>query len=218
MNFKQVTLFGSTGLIGSKLLGDLLKDTDYHLVNVITRTPFYLKHDKINNIVIDFNDYKSILDSVENSKAVFVSIGTTMAKEKGNKFNYKKVDYDITCNIAKACKEHNIAKFIYVSSLGADSNKSNFYLNLKGKIEDSVEELKLTSTVVFRPSVLIGSRSEFRFGEKIAQLLMSCFKFIIPEKSKPIEAEYVAKAMLNISKKDTQGLQIYHYTEIMNMN
>ena len=62
MNFKQVTLFGSTGLIGSKLLGDLLKDTDYHLVNVITRTPFYLKHDKINNIVIDFNDYKSILD------------------------------------------------------------------------------------------------------------------------------------------------------------
>mgnify|MGYP001224418644 CR=1 FL=1 len=218
MNFKQVTLFGSTGLIGSKLLGDLLKDTDYHLVNVITRTPFYLKHDKINNIVIDFNDYKSILDSVENSKAVFVSIGTTMAKEKGNKFNYKKVDYDITCNIAKACKEHNIAKFIYVSSLGADSNKSNFYLNLKGKIEDSVEELKLTSTVVFRPSVLIGSRSEFRFGEKIAQLLMSCFKFIIPEKSKPIEAEYVAKAMLNISKKDTQGLQIYHYKEIMNMN
>ena len=141
-----------------------------------------------------------------------------MAKEKGNKFNYKKVDYDITCNIAKACKEHNIAKFIYVSSLGADSNKSNFYLNLKGKIEDSVEELKLTSTVVFRPSVLIGSRSEFRFGEKIAQLLMSCFKFIIPEKSKPIEAEYVAKAMLNISKKDTQGLQIYHYKEIMNMN
>jgi len=218
MNFKQVTLFGSTGLIGSKLLGDLLKDTDYHLVNVITRTPFYLKHDKINNIVVDFNDYKSILDSVENSKAVFVSIGTTMAKEKGNKFNYKKVDYDITCNIAKACKEHNIAKFIYVSSLGADSNKSNFYLNLKGKIEDSVEELKLTSTVVFRPSVLIGSRSEFRFGEKIAQLLMSCFKFIIPEKSKPIEAEYVAKAMLNISKKDTQGLQIYHYKEIMNMN
>ena len=218
MNFKQVTLFGSTGLIGSKLLGDLLKDTDYHLVNVITRTPFYLKHDKINNIVVDFNDYKSILDSVENSKAVFVSIGTTMAKEKGNKFNYKKVDYDITCNIAKACKEHNIAKFIYVSSLGADSNKSNFYLNLKGKIEDSVEELKLTSTVVFRPSVLIGSRSEFRFGEKIDQLLMSCFKFIIPEKSKPIEAEYVAKAMLNISKKDTQGLQIYHYKEIMNMN
>ena len=218
MNFKQVTLFGSTGLIGSKLLGDLLKDTDYHLVNVITRTPFYLKHDKINNIVIDFNDYKSILDSVENSKAVFVSIGTTMAKEKGNKFNYKKVDYDITCNIAKACKEHNIAKFIYVSSLGADSNKSNFYLNLKGKIEDSVEELKLTSTVVFRPSVLIGSRSEFIFGEKIAQLLMSCFKFFIPEKSKPIEAEYVAKAMLNISKKDTQGLQIYHYKEIMNMN
>jgi hypothetical protein len=47
---------------------------------------------------------------------------------------------------------------------------------------------------------------------------MSCFKFIIPEKSKPIEAEYVAKAMLNISKKDTQGLQIYHYKEIMNMN
>ena len=216
MNFKQVTLFGSTGLIGSKLLGDLLKDTDYHLVNVITRTPFYLKHDKINNIVIDFNDYKSILDSVENSKAVFVSIGTTMSKEKGNKFNYEKVDYDITCNIAKACKEHNVAKFIYVSSLGADSNKSNFYLKLKGQIEDTIKDLKLPSTAVFRPSVLIGSRSEFRLGEKIAQILMNFFKCIIPTKSKPIKAELVAKAMLNISKKNILGLHVYHYNEIIN--
>ena len=52
MKFKQVTLFGATGLIGGYLLKFLLKDSDIHLINLVGRKPFHLQHDKINNIVI----------------------------------------------------------------------------------------------------------------------------------------------------------------------
>ena len=214
MKFKQVTLFGATGLIGSYLLEFLLKDSDIHLINVVGRNSFHLQHDKINNIVIDFEDVHSISDSIEGSEVVFVSIGTTMSKVNGDKLKYKSVDFDIIFNIANACKQKNIEQFIYVSSLGANSNSSNFYLRLKGEIDEAVTELNLTSTSIFRPSVLLGKRNESRPGEKIMQFVMPLLDFMIPAKSKAIKAKDVAKSMFNTSKNYNSGVRIYHYNEI----
>jgi len=214
MKFKQVTLFGATGLIGSYLLEFLLKDSDIHLINVVGRNPFHLEHDKINNIVIDFEDVSSISNSVTGSEAVFVSIGTTMSKVNGDKIKYKSVDFDIIFNIANACKQKNINQFIYVSSLGANANSSNFYLRLKGEIDEAVAKLNLTSTSVFRPSVLLGKRNESRPGEKIMQFIMPLLDFMIPSNSKAIKAKDVAKSMFNTSKNYKSGVRIYHYNEI----
>ena len=217
MKFKQVTLFGATGLIGSYLLEFLLKDYDIHLINVVGRNPFHLQHDKINNIVIDFEDVSSISNSITGSEAVFVSIGTTMSKVNGDKIKYKSVDFDIIFNIANACKQKNINQFIYVSSLGANANSSNFYLRLKGEIDEAVAKLNLNSTSVFRPSVLLGKRNEFRLGEKIMQFVMPLLDFMIPSNSKAIKAEDVAKSMLNTTKNYKTGLHIYQYSQIIDL-
>ncbi|MAV42595.1 MAG: segregation protein B [Flavobacteriaceae bacterium] len=217
MKFKQVTLFGATGLIGSYLLELLLKDSDIHLINVVGRNPFHLQHDKINNIVIDFEDVSSISNSITGSEAVFVSIGTTMSKVNGDKIKYKSVDFDIIFNIANACKQKNINQFIYVSSLGANANSSNFYLRLKGEIDEAVAKLNLNSTSVFRPSVLLGKRNEFRPGEKIMQFVMPLLDFMIPSNSKAIKAEDVAKSMLNTTKNYKTGLHIYQHSQIIDL-
>ena len=214
MKFNQVTLFGASGLIGSYLLKYLLKDSEVHLINIISRKPFNLKHDKINNIVIDFTDLNSFSICTKKSDAVFVSIGTTMAKVNGNKSEYRKIDFDIIFNIAKACKKNSVKNLLFVSSLGADSNASSFYLSLKGDIEDAVEKLKLTSTSIFRPSVLLGNRNEARFMERIAQIIMSYLIIFIPSKYKPIDADIVAKSMVNTSKNPKPGFNLYHYKEI----
>ena len=217
MKFKQVTLFGATGLIGSYLLEFLLKDSDIHLINVVGRNPFHLQHDKINNIVIDFEDVSSISNSITGSEAVFVSIGTTMSKVNGDKIKYKSVDFDIIFNIANACKQKNINQFIYVSSLGANANSSNFYLRLKGEIDEAVAKLNLNSTSVFRPSVLLGKRNEFRPGEKIMQFVMPLLDFMIPSNSKAIKAEDVAKSMLNTTKNYKTGFHIYQHSQIIDL-
>lgn len=214
MKFKQVTLFGATGLIGGYLLEFLLKDSEIHLINIVGRNPFHLQHDKINNIVIDFEDVSSISNSVTGSEAVFVSIGTTMSKVNGDKIKYKSVDFDIIFNIANACKQKNINQFIYVSSLGANPNSSNFYLRLKGEIDEAVAKLNLNSTYIFRPSILLGKRNESRPGEKIMQFVMPLLDFMIPSNSKAIKAEDVAKSMLNTIKNYKSGLHIYQYNQI----
>ena len=205
------------GLIGGYLLEFLLKDSDIHLINLVGRKPFHLQHDKINNIVIDFEDVHSISDSIEGSEIVFVSIGTTMSKVNGNKLKYKSVDFDIIFNIANACKQNNISQFLYVSSLGANPNSSNFYLRLKGEIDEAVAELNLNSTSVYRPSVLLGKRNEPRPGEKILQFVMPLLDFMIPSDSKAIKAEDVAKSMLNNSKNYKSGFHIFQYNQIKNI-
>ena len=215
MKLKEVTLFGGTGLIGSLLLDILIKDNDYHKINVVTRKSISLSHKKIKIHIIDFSDSKSYSQTLRNSQIVFASIGTTQSKVKGDKESYRKIDFDIIYNIAKACKENNVKNFSFVSSSGANIKNNNFYLNLKGEIENSILNLNLSSTSVFRPSLLLGKRKEKRYGEKIAQLIMPFLSFLMPSKYKPIKAALVAKSMVNISKSIQPGFKIYHYKEII---
>ena len=215
MKSKEVTLFGGTGLIGSLLLDILIKDNDYHKINVVTRKSISLSHKKIKIHIIDFSNSKSYSQTLRNSQIVFASIGTTQSKVKGNKESYRKIDFDIIYNIAKACKKNNIENFSFVSSSGANIKSNNFYLNLKGEIENSILNLNLSSTSVFRPSLLLGKRKEKRYGEKIAQLIMPFLSFLMPSKYKPIKAALVAKSMVNISKSIQPGFKIYHYKEII---
>lgn len=214
MKFEEITLFGSTGLIGGLLLKFLVNDSDFKKIKVVSRKSLSLNHEKITNKIIDFSNYKSLSKSVKNSKIVFAAIGTTKSKVKGNKAEYRKIDFDILCNIAKACKENNVQSFLFVSSSGANINSNNFYLKLKGEIEKSILSLNLLSTSIFRPSLLLGKRKEKRFGEKIAQIIMPCFSFLMPENYKPIKAPLVARSMINISKFLKPGFKIYHYPEI----
>ena len=214
---KEIALFGGTGLIGSNILDILEDDKDYSLIRVITRRPVEFTNQKFSNIVINFNNYKSIKDSIKECRAVFVSIGTTQSKVKWDLKEYKKIDYKIPIDIAKACIENNINKYLIVSSAGANINAKGFYLSLKGEIEKEIINIGIKNTYIFRPSLLIGKRSEYRFGEKIAQIIMPMVSFLFPDNYKPIESFNVAKSMIKESKKTIKCTKFYHFTDIMNI-
>ena len=214
----NIAVFGSTGLIGSNLLKYLENDIYFSKVNVITRKPIHFKNSKFKNIVIDFSDINSIQNSLKNSQIVFVSIGTTQSKVNWDLKKYKKIDYEIPINIAKTAKKLNIKKYLIVSSAGADINAKGFYLSLKGQIESDIIKIGIKNTYIFRPSLLLGARKENRVGEKIAQVIMPLFSFLLPKKYRPINAESVAKSMINLSKTDINSIKIYHYEDIILSN
>ena len=166
---KTVTLFGSSGLIGSEVLKLLINDNYFEIINIISRKKISLNSKKIKNYNINFSnlyDYKKIISK---DQIVIASIGTTQSKVNFNKSEYRKVDYDILLNIAKACKSNKASSFCFVSSAGANEKSKNFYLGLKGEIENSIMHIGLKTCLIFRPSLLLGKRNEFRFGEIIAQ-------------------------------------------------
>ena len=128
------------------------------------------------------------------------------------------IDLGIVSKIAKACKEKKVKHFSFVSSAGADIKNKSFYLKLKGQIEQEVKSYKLNSSSVYRPSLLLGKRTESRYGEQLAQFIIPLISFLMPSNYKPIEAIKVAKAMVNESKKYSPGFKIFHYNQILNLN
>ena len=213
---KTVALFGSTGLIGSEILKLLINDDDYKTINVITRKKVTVQSKKIKNYIIDFTNLDSYKKVIKKGDVVIASIGTTQSKVNFNKTEYRKVDYDILLNIAKACKSNEASCFSFVSSAGANAKNNNFYLKLKGEIENSIMHLGIKTCLIFRPSLLIGKRNEFRFGEILAQKIMPLFSFLMKSNYKPIKAIDVAKSIVNESKKVSQGNKVYHYSEMIN--
>lgn len=208
------TLIGATGLIGGYLLEELLNDDYFDTVRILIRRPIEQDHPRLEKKLVDFNDHDSFLSALKNSDVVFCTVGTTQKKVKGDKVAYRKVDYDIPVNAARFSKMNGCEKFVLVSSVGANNKGKNFYLKLKGEVDDAVKLVGLKSVHIMRPSILLGDRKEFRLGEKIGKGVMKIFSFLVPSKYKPVHGTDVAKAMQSVAKKNEEGFFIHEFNSI----
>ncbi len=211
----QAVLFGGTGLTGGCILDLLNNDSDFKSIIVVSRKTLTHSSNKISNKVIDFSDPIEIESCIKQDSIVFSCIGTTQAQVKGDKKKYRKIDFDITLNISNACKKLNAKKFLFISSGGANSSSSNFYLKLKGEIEDAVIKTKNNSLFILKPSLLLGKRNNSRFIENIGQIIMPLFSILLPDSIKAVKATSVAKCMLEFSKSERSNLNIIENKEIL---
>jgi len=214
---KTACLIGATGLIGSHILDLLTKDSYFGEIRVIVRRPIDINHPKVKLTELDFEDLEALEKAIAGSDALFCAIGTTRAKTPDLNA-YRKIDVDIPVNVARIGKACGAESFQLVSSVGANSQSRNFYLKMKGIVEDELIKTAITSTSIFRPSLLLGERKSPRPAEKIAAVLMRLLRSLIPDNQKPIEAKTVAKAMIESAKKAHPGHHITHYREMMDLS
>ncbi|HIA61168.1 MAG TPA: segregation protein B [Pelagibacterales bacterium] len=136
----------------------------------------------------------------------FFCIGTTR-KDTPDKNEYRRIEYNIPINVARIAKSNAVGSFVYISSMGANLNSSNSYLKNKAQVEKELNKLNFPKLAVIRPSLLLGKRKKHRLGESIAQYAMkklSPFFLGNLKKYKPIQAQYVAKAMVAIAQNNYQ--------------
>jgi uncharacterized protein YbjT (DUF2867 family) len=212
---KTALIAGATGLVGNELLKLLIASDDYGKVYSVSRKPANLTSDKLKEYQIDFNDLgKFSLPS--SPQHVFCTLGTTIKKAK-TKENFRKVDFDYVVNLASMAKSWGTEKFLVVSSLGANAKSSIFYSRVKGEMENAIRELNLPYAFIFRPSLLMGDRTENRAGEKTAIMV---YKVLDPlffgklKKYKGIRIEKVVKAMIGTALSNEQKFQILESDEI----
>ena len=211
----HAVLFGGTGLSGGCILDLLNNDSAFKSIIIVSRKTLTYSSNKISNKVINFSDPFEIESCIKKDSIVFSCIGTTQAQVKGDKKKYREIDFDITLNIANACKKLSAKKFLFISSGGANSSSSNFYLKLKGEIEDAVIKTKNNSLFILKPSLLLGKRNNSRFMENIGQIIMPLFSVLLPDSIKAVKATLVAKCMLELSKSKRSNLNIIENKEIL---
>ena len=150
---------------------------------------------------------------------LFIALGTTM-KKAGSKEAFYEVDHNLIFNIAKTGSLQNMNQLIFVSSIGADSRSLIYYLKVKGQLEDDVRRLPYWGVHIMRPSVLLGHREEKRSAEKLAGQFskgLQYFSGSIIGDLAPVDADDVAKAMVQAAQGLKQGTHIHHGSEIVKL-
>jgi len=215
MNGQTAVVLGSTGLIGSEVLNQLLTDDAFTKVRALVRKPLSISHSKLEVCITDFSNYNDYQTKLGKGDCIFSCIGTTNAKVKGDKALYRTIDFDIPVNAARFGKEAGFHQFLLVSAVGANSKSSIFYSRVKGEVEEVIATFQFKSFHVFRPSVLLGNRNEKRMGERIGKVLFTVFSFLIPSKYKGIQAADVAKAMIKAAKERKKGMRFYYFEDML---
>ena len=198
---KTALIFGSSGLIGSKLLDLIIKSNNYDKIKLYVRSEPAIINSKLEIIKTDFNNLDIHKDSIVGDDCFFC-IGTTR-KNTPDKKEYIKTEHDLPIKVAKIAKLNSVNSFIYVSSLGANPKSTGLYLKNKGQTEQELIKLDFPKLSIIRPSILLGNRKENRIGEKIGIFTMQKLSPLFlgkTEKYKPIKVENVAKAMLTIAQ------------------
>jgi uncharacterized protein YbjT (DUF2867 family) len=208
----KILLAGGTGLVGSELIKVLTNNNKVDSVTLLVRKSSENLSEKVKEVVVDYDQIEKL--DLKSYEAVFCCLGTTVKKSKSKKA-YLKVDYEYPLQLAKNCKRDGVRIYGIVTAMGADPNSIIFYNKTKGKVEEDIKSVGIDQLGIFRPSMLLGDRKEFRFGEKIAKIVMLGFDFMIPKKFKAIQAEAVALAMNNFLMSNHKGTQIMENQDML---
>jgi uncharacterized protein YbjT (DUF2867 family) len=216
---RNALIAGATGLVGSELVSLLVKSEYYNSVHVLSRRLYDFEHRKIASHLVNFEDLKDF-----NPKAtihdVYICLGTTMEKA-GNKENFLKVDAGYVMEVAHWAKNNHVEKLAFISSMGANSKSKAFYLATKGKVENDLATLGIPHLIIIRPSILLGKRPEFRFGENIGKIFMILTKPFLIGKLKRIRAvpaKLVAFAMFHYILQTDSPVLYFENEQILDLS
>lgn len=187
---------GATGLIGHHLATQL--PSHYEKVYSLGRRPSGIGG--IEELKTDFLSMPQLELDLAGAD-LFCTLGTTI-KKAGSQEAFRAVDFDAVLNFAKWGQKRGATRFFIVTAMGADSKSKIFYNRVKGEVEEALANLGFQELHIFRPSLLLGQRSEVRLGEKVAESVFGVlsFAFVGPLAAvRPIDASVVAHAMVRIA-------------------
>lgn len=212
---RTAIVFGATGLIGNLLVEEILRSGLYDKVKIFVRQPTGVAESRVEEYVSDFTNPDSISSNLTGDD-LYICLGTTIRKA-GSVTGMEKIDRDLPVKIAELGFCAGIKRIAVVSSIGASSKSGNYYLRIKGEMEEEVLRTGYESIVIVRPSILLGQRMEKRPGEIIGKVVM---KTVSPlfigrlRKFRVIHARDVARAMIAILLKDPVK-QVYESDELL---
>ena len=210
---RTAIIIGASGLVGHKLVNQLLNHTDFGKVRIFVRRKTGLIHPNLEEQIIDFKQPESWKHLVQGD-VLFSTLGTTIKKAK-TKENQYRVDFTYQYEFAKAAAKNGVPTYVLVSSMGANSKASVFYSRIKGELEEAVALLNFKKLIIFRPSILDGHRQENRVGEKIGLVISRFLTWVILKKYRPTPINVLATKMIQMSVDKTEGYRLVEGLDIL---
>lgn len=210
---RRALVAGGTGLVGSKLLGQLSVDQRYSQVITLTRRPV-ASAAKVETRVVAFDNLEGCDCSPVDD--AFCCLGTTR-RDAGSAETFRRVDFDYIVAYARMAKRSGARRFLLVSSIGANANSSLLYPQVKGQTEAAVRALDFAVVGIVRPSFLVGHRATRRAGEAAMIAITNLISPILAgplRPYRPVRAEAVANALVQLAFAGRDGTTIIESADI----
>jgi uncharacterized protein YbjT (DUF2867 family) len=209
---RSALILGATGAVGTCCLRELLQSGRYQRVVAMGRRSGGVSHAKLVEIVTPLEQLATLdpaaLGTIDD---VFICLGTTQATA-GSAAEFRRVELAFPRDGARLAKAHGAKHVLMVSAIAADARAPNLYLKVKGEVEAAVIAAGLETTSIFRPSLLLAERAEFRWKEKLSEpalRLLGLFMLGPARRLRPIRADAVARAMVRIAATSAPGVTVY---------
>ncbi|MES2743815.1 MAG: hypothetical protein V4655_00250 [Bdellovibrionota bacterium] len=204
----KIFLLGTSGLVGSAVYSELLQENPRPDLITFTRRRLGLEGGL--EKVSDLSDFKIQMHELT-AELAFCALGTTIKKAKSRQ-TFEEIELNLPLRFATEARKHGVQSFHIITALGADASSSNFYLRTKGLLERDLRLLGFPSLHIYRPSLLVGDRQEFRLGERLSVALYQNLKGLYPKalgRYQPIEVSVLSRFILRKMKDYTPGLHIW---------
>lgn len=214
---KRLCLVGSTGLVGRAVMQGAVGRTDVRIVGVARREVSLPPGARMEMLLAEPSYWDQAI-AASNADVLVCALGTTIAKQDGNEEAFRAVDFDLVNFCARSAKEAGIDHMIVVSSVGADSGSSKFYLRTKGELEIELRKAGLRRLDILRPSLLLGEREESRPLEKAAVMfgpLMNLFLHGSWRKYRAIDVRTIAETIFALSHERSGGRFTHEYDAML---
>ena len=200
------------------MLEQLLSNDNDHEVLALGRTRPTTTNKRLTFIQSDLTSKAELLKHLSGYQSLYPvdmlisCLGTTI-KTAGSKQGFFHVDHDLILNTAEVARQCGIDKMMLVSAINADAKSRVFYSKVKGQTEQDLILLGFKQLIFIKPSLLMGSRRDFRLAESLSAPLMRLINPILlgaVKKYRGIEGEDVAKCMVRQLINPKQGvLEVY---------
>ena len=209
-------VLGATGLVGSKIIEKL--DPKNEVVAFCRRDFDFPSHVKKNIVNFEEDFDLPIVDHLFICLGFPVELLDLVIMRKSVKKLFKKVDLDLVTQVAKKAKQIGIKNVSVISSVAASDKSLNYYLKIKGQMENNLRELGFDQLNIIQPSHMLGEREkpighDVKLFEDITNITGN-FLFGPLAKFKNVEAEKIATLMIRKSTEGTNGVNFYSRLDI----
>jgi uncharacterized protein YbjT (DUF2867 family) len=213
----RIALVGASGLIGSALIRLAVGRTDFRVIAIARREIPLPKGARMEVLVADPANWADAI-AAANADVLVCALGTTIRKVGGDEAAFRAVDHDLVLASAKAAKDYGIRQFIVISSVGADASAKNFYLRVKGEVEQALGRMGLGRLDVIRPGLLRGPRRELRPAEGLGRMLSPLADLFLVgnlRRYRSVRDETIARAIVGLSREKAAGRFVYEHDAIL---
>jgi uncharacterized protein YbjT (DUF2867 family) len=215
---RHALVLGSSGAVGKELVTRLNEEKVFTKIHMPLRnTQAFEKSKKCSPYPFDHFYYPQRMQ--DHMDDFFYCFGSTL-RNAGTKELFRDLEISIAHRALVVAKQLKVKRFFLVSSKGSHPDSWTFYLKVKAEVEKILLDHKYQALFIYRPSLLLTHRKDFRFGEYMAQKTLSPLSPVLQSyfgRIAPVRTTQLADAILADARSTQEGVFIRENKQILEL-